>query len=97
LLGLLGIGGLMWFRRKTASPAPMNSPMPAGNGPVFNSNSQDAARFEPIPKIGSGLGQPAGYGAAPAMASAVPGRLPDGTETPTSCVRPRQPSCTCKA
>jgi predicted lipid-binding transport protein (Tim44 family) len=82
LLGLLGIGGLMWFRRKTASQAPVNSPMPAGNGPVFNSNGQDAARFEPIPKIGSGLGQTPSYGAAPAMASAVPGRLPDGTETP---------------
>jgi len=66
LLGLLGIGGLMWFRRKSASPAGMNAPMPASNGPTFNSNSQDAARFEP----------------APAMSSAVPGRLPDGTETP---------------
>ncbi|MBV8679096.1 MAG: Tim44 domain-containing protein [Aquitalea sp.] len=81
LLGLLGIGGLMWFRRKTASTAPMNAPLPAGNSPVFNSESQDAARFEPIPKIGSGLGQTPSYGAAPAMASSL-ARLPDGTETP---------------
>lgn len=81
LLGLLGIGGLMWFRRKTAA-SPMNAPMPASNGPLFNSNNQDAARFEPIPKIGSGLGQTGSYAAAPAMAAAVPGRLPDGTETP---------------
>ncbi|RQO69174.1 Tim44 domain-containing protein [Aquitalea sp. FJL05] len=84
LLGLLGIGGLMWFRRKNAaSAAPMNTPMPAGNAPVFNSSSQDAARFDPIPKIGSGLGQAPSYGgAAPAMAGGALARLPDGTETP---------------
>ncbi|WP_293765927.1 Tim44-like domain-containing protein [uncultured Aquitalea sp.] len=84
LLGLLGIGGLMWFRRKAGSPgaAQTQAPQPAGMAPSFDNNANQPPRFEPIPKIGSGLGQAPSYGGAPTMAASTLARLPDGTETP---------------
>jgi len=82
LLGLLGIGGLMLFRRKTAADNGALVRNGASTPTGFNTMNQDASRFEPIPPIGSGMGQATAYG-APAMANtSQPGRLPDGTETP---------------
>ncbi|WP_024304339.1 Tim44 domain-containing protein [Pseudogulbenkiania sp. MAI-1] len=77
LLGLLLVGGLMLFRRKNATPA-MRAPQAAG---LPTGMPQEPARFEPIPKIGSGFGTAPSYGAGP-MSAASLARLPDGTETP---------------
>lgn len=82
LLGLVLIGGLMFFRRKAGAPA-MNAPQPAG---MPQGMASQPTQFDPIPKIGSGLGAPQqnngfGGGFAPAAAS-MAARLPDGTETP---------------
>lgn len=77
LLGLLLVGGLMLFRRKAGNPA---GQLPQAAG-MPNGMAQEAARFEPIPKIGSGFGTTPSYGGAPMAASSL-ARLPDGTETP---------------
>jgi hypothetical protein len=76
LLGLLLVGGLMLFRRKAGNPV-SRVPQTAG---MPNGMDQEPARFEPIPKIGSGFGTTPSYGAP--MATTSLARLPDGTETP---------------
>lgn len=80
ILGAIFLVGLLWFRRRMASPehAPqaMRPQAPAAPQPFHTDNN----RFDPIPPIGSGV---PGYNGAPQAApSFAPARLPDGTETP---------------
>ncbi|AUH53440.1 Tim44 domain-containing protein [Chromobacterium sp. ATCC 53434] len=78
LLGLLLVGGMMFFRRKAGNAG---APQPAGMPQGMNRVQEQAGGFDSIPKIGSGLGGNGFGGGAPAPSSA-PARLPDGTETP---------------
>ncbi|AXT48470.1 MULTISPECIES: Tim44 domain-containing protein [Chromobacterium] len=81
LLGLVLVGGYMFFRRKAGAARPAMAAPQAAGMPQNMGGYQEPARFDSIPKIGSGLGgaQPA-FGAAAAYDA--PARLPDGTETP---------------
>ncbi|MDF0605785.1 Tim44-like domain-containing protein [Neisseriaceae bacterium TC5R-5] len=82
LLGLALAAGLMFFRRKTGSPA-TSTPRVAG-APQANSGFSEPTRFDAIPKIGSGLNNQGGFNqnGFNASASTAPARLPDSTETP---------------
>ncbi|QEL56856.1 Tim44 domain-containing protein [Chromobacterium paludis] len=81
LLGLLLVGGFMFFRRKAGNPA-ANAPQPAG---MPQGMAQQPGGFAPIPKIGSGMNGGAnqqGFGGGFNAPAAPMTRLPDGTETP---------------
>ncbi|POA97526.1 Tim44 domain-containing protein [Chromobacterium sinusclupearum] len=81
LLGLLLVGGFMFFRRKAGAPG-ANAPQPAG---MPQGMAEQPRGFDPIPKIGSGMngGNSQGFGGGFNAAQAAPQtRLPDGTETP---------------
>ncbi|KMN82890.1 putative lipid-binding transport protein (Tim44 family) [Chromobacterium alkanivorans] len=81
LLGAVLIGGYMFFRRKAGAARPAMAAPQAAGMPQNMGGYQEPARFDSIPKIGSGLGgAQAGFGGG-AMNEA-PARLPDGTETP---------------
>ena len=75
ILGALFFAGLFWFRRKVAPPLPASA-QHAGRP---DARGAEPARFEPIPKIGSGAPGYSGQGQAQAYAIT---RLTDGTETP---------------
>ncbi|BEV73029.1 MULTISPECIES: Tim44 domain-containing protein [unclassified Paludibacterium] len=75
-LGAVFLAGLIWFRRRMASPEHAPQAMRPQAPPPSMPNDN---RFDPIPAIGSGFPQ---QGAAPSAGPAVPSRLPDGTETP---------------
>lgn len=82
LLGAVLIGGIMFFRRKAGAARPaMAAPQAAGMPQNLGGGYQEPARFDSIPKIGSGLGGAQPAFSAPAAFDA-PARLPDGTETP---------------
>lgn len=70
LVGLAVMAGMMFLRRRSAMA---QQPQPAG----MPMSAPQASHFEPIPKIGSGLGG----GAAPAAPASLQ-RLSDGTEIP---------------
>ncbi|MEN3812030.1 Tim44-like domain-containing protein [Chromobacterium piscinae] len=84
LLGLVLVGGMMFFRRKAGNPA-ANAPQPAGM-PRGMADNHGQSNFDAIPKIGSGMNggaAPAGNGFGGGFnAAPAPARLPDGTETP---------------
>lgn len=81
LLGLVLAGGYMFFRRKAGAARPAMAAPQAAGMPQNMGGYQEPARFDSIPKIGSGLsGAQAGFGGG--AISEAPARLPDGTETP---------------
>jgi len=77
LLALVFCGGLIWFRRRMATPG--NAPQAMQpNAPQMPAGGDN--RFSPIPSIGSGNNAAGGFGnTAPVSDNR---RLPDGTEAP---------------